>query len=167
MSPSLSLGRHRIAGLSVRPLSLSPEKLSSTANGELPTPAPTPNPSKLSGLKSLTLAASPPNLVSSPPSDGVLSNAPASHRRCVVAPPIITSSSAPLFRRGSTDNVSSGSADPFEAPKRRSSISYKSSFHGLPTPELTPTTQRRASMVADSDCTPPSSRRNEPRFPYT
>ncbi len=165
-SPTPSRTRHRPAGLSLRPLSLSPEKLLSTANGELPTPALTPSPSKLSGLKSLTLTTSSPNLISSPPSDGVLSGAPALHRRCVVAPPILTSSSAPFFRRRSTDNDSPGSSDPFEAPKRRSSISYKSSFHGLPTPELTPTTERRASIGSDSDYSRPSSVSNEQHFLY-
>ena len=104
-SPTPSRARHRPAGLSLRPLSLSPEKLLSTTNGELPTPAPTPNPSKLSGLKSLTLTSSPPNLISSPPSDGVLSSAPALHRRCADAPQIIISS--PSFRQRSTNNVSS------------------------------------------------------------
>ena len=164
-SPTPSRARHRPAGLSLRPLSLSPEKLLSTTNGELPTPAPTPNPSKLSGLKSLTLTASPPSLVSSPPSDGVLSGAPALHRRYVVGPSI-TTSSASLFRRRSTENVSSGSSDPFEAPRRRSSISYKSSFHGLPTPELTPTTERHTSIGSDSDFSRPSSVSNEQHFLY-
>ena len=98
-SPTPSRTRHRPAGLSLRPLSLSPEKLLSTANGELPTPALTPSPSKLSGLKSLTLTMSPPNLVSSPPSDGLLSDVPALHRRCAVAPPNITSSALPSRRR--------------------------------------------------------------------
>ena len=162
-SPTPSRARHRPAGLSLRPLSLSPEKLLSTTNSELPTPAPTPNPSKLSGLKSLTLTASPPNLITSPPSDSILTGATALHRRCVVAPSIITSS-ASLFRRRSTDNVSSGSSDPFEAPRRRSSISYKSSFHGLPTPELTPTTDHRTSIGSDSDCSRPSSVSNEQHF---
>src|SRR6266852_1522663 len=86
------------------PLSLSPKKLLST-NGELPTPAPTPDPSKLSGLS-------------------VLSSAPALHCHCADAPPIITSS-ASLFLQQSMDNVSSRSSDPFEAPKRRCSISHK------------------------------------------
>jgi hypothetical protein len=164
-SPTPSRVRHRPAGLSLRPLSLSPEKLLSTTNGELPTPAPTPNPSKLSGLKSLTLTMSPPTLVSSPPSDGLLSDVPTLHRRCAVAPPNITSSALPSRRR-STDNVSSGSSDPFEVPKRRSSISYKSSFHGLPTPELTPTTDHRASIGSDSDFSRPSSVSNEQHFLY-
>ena len=163
-SPTPSRARHRPAGLSLRPLSLSPEKLLSTTSGELPTPAPTPNPSKLSGLKSLTLTASPPTLISSPPtSDCVLSGATASHRR---APPTLASLSAPLCRRLSTDSISTGSSDPFEAPRRRSSISYKSSFHGLPTPELTPTTDFRASTGSESDCSRPSSVTNEQHFLY-
>jgi len=94
-SPTPSRARHHPAGLSLRPLSLSPEKLLSTTNNELPTPAPTPNPSKLSGLKSLTLTASPPSLISSPPSDGVLSGA-ALHRRCVVTRPFVASSTSLL-----------------------------------------------------------------------
>lgn len=166
-SPTPSRARHRPAGLSLRPLSLSPEKLLSTANGELPTPAPTPNPSKLSGLKSLTLTASPPTLISSPPtSDGVLSSATALHRRSGIAPPALASFSAPLCRRLSTDNISTGPSDPFEAPRRRSSISYKPSFHGLPTPELTPTTDFRASTGSESDFSRPSSVSNEQHFLY-
>ena len=166
-SPTPSRTRHRPAGLSLRPLSLSPEKLLSTTNGELPTPAPTPNPSKLSGLKSLTLTASPPNLTSPPSTlDGVLSNATALHRRSGITPPTLTTSPALVCRRLSMDNVSSASSDPFDAPRRRSSISYKSSFHGLPTPELTPTTDCRASMGSDSDYSRPSSVSNEQHFLY-
>jgi hypothetical protein len=72
------------------------------------------------------------------------------HRRSVVVPPTHAASSAPFFRRPSlTDSAYS---DPFEIPKKRSSISYKSSFHGLPTPELTPTSEHRASSgSSDSD----------------
>jgi hypothetical protein len=166
-SPTPSRTRHRPTGLSLRPLSLSPEKILSTTGGELPTPVPTPTPSKLSGLKSLTLTASPPNLISSPPTlDGALSNANALHQRSGITLPTIATSPAALCRRQSMDNVSSVSSDPFEAPRRRSSISYKSSFHGLPTPELTPTTDCRASTGSDSDFSRPSSVSNEQHFLY-
>ena len=165
-SPTPSRTRHRPTGLSLRPLSLSPEKILSTTSGELPTPAPTPNPSKLSGLKSLTLTASPPNLISSPPTlDGTLSSATAHHRSGVTLPTLAIAP-ASLCRRQSMDNVSSVSSDPFEAPRRRSSISYKPSFHGLPTPELTPTTECRASTGSESDCSRPSSVSNEQHFLY-
>jgi hypothetical protein len=49
-----------------------------------------------------------------------------------------------FFRRASViESTSSTSSDPFEVPRKRSSISYKSSFHGLPTSELRPTTEGR------------------------
>jgi hypothetical protein len=166
-SPTPTRARPRPAGLSLRPLSLSPEKLMSAPNSELPTPALTPSPSKPSGLKSLTLTSS-PNLVSSPPTlDSVLSNVTVLHRPSVVVPLTHATSSAPFFRRASmTESPSSGSSDPFELPKRRSSISYKPSFYGLPTPELTPTTDRRASTGSDSDWGRPSSITHEQHFLY-
>ncbi|KAI0296061.1 hypothetical protein B0F90DRAFT_1747672 [Multifurca ochricompacta] len=168
VTTSPSPARHRPAVLNLRPLSLSPDKLMSAANGELPTPAPTPTPSKPSGLKSLTLTTSPPLISSPPATDGVSLNATAANRRSVVVPPTHTSSSSPFFRRGSlTDSASSISWDPFEVPRKRSSISYKPSFHGLPTPELTPTTERRASTGSDSDWgRPPSLLSNEQHFLY-
>ncbi|KAI0253157.1 hypothetical protein BJV78DRAFT_245670 [Lactifluus subvellereus] len=166
-SPTPTRTRPRPACLNLRPLSLSPEKFMPAPNGELPTPAPTPAPSKPSGLKSLTLTSS-PNLISSPPtSDGVLSNVTALNRRPVVVPPTHPASFGPFLRRASlSDSASSGSLDPFELPRKRSSISYKSSFHGLPTPELTPTTDRRASTGSDSDWGRPSSITHEQHFLY-
>ena len=165
-SPTPTRTRPRPACLSLRPLSLSPEKFKSAPNGELSTPAPTSTPSKSSGLKSLTLTSS-PNVISSPPTlDGVLSDVSALHRRSVVVLPPHPAST-PFFRRPSlTDSASSGFSDPFELPKKRSSISYKSSFHGLPTPELTPTTDRRASTGSDSDWGRPSSITHEQHFLY-
>jgi hypothetical protein len=155
---SPSPARHRPAGLTLRPLSLSPDRL---VTGELPTPESAPTPTKLSGLKSLTLATS-PSLASSSP-DGVLSKATAAlHRRSVVVP---TSSSVPFFRRASlSESTSSTSSDPFEVPRKRSSISYKSSFHGLPTPELTPTTEGRPSMGSEAEWSRPLT--NEQHFLY-
>ncbi|KAH9962418.1 hypothetical protein BC827DRAFT_1267034 [Russula dissimulans] len=167
-SPTPTRSRQRPSGLSLRPLSLTPDKLLTTVNvnGELATPAPTPTPSKPSGLKSLTLITS-PSLVSSPPeSDGVLPSATTLPRRSMAVPPTHPTSSASFFRRSSlTDNIS-GPADPFEAPKKRSSISYKSSFHGLPTPELTPTADHRASTGSDNDWPQPTSVTNEQHFLY-
>ena len=152
--------RHRPAGLNLRPLSLSPDRLMSVT-GELPTPESAPTPTKLSGLKSLTLTTS-PSLVSSP--DGVLSKATALHRRSVVAP---TTSSPSFFRRASvSESISSTSSDPFEAPRKRSSISYKSSFHGLPTPELTPTTEGRPLIGSENEWGRSPSISNEQHFLY-
>ncbi|KAI0288234.1 hypothetical protein BC826DRAFT_1039345 [Russula brevipes] len=163
-SPTPTRVRHRPSGLSLRPLELSPDRLLSATNSELPTPAPTPTPSKPSGLKSLTLTTS-PSLISSPPApDAVSSSVTSLHRRSVVVPPTHAASSAPFFRRPSlTDSASS---DPFEVPKKRSSISYKPSFYGLPTPELTPTSEHRASTgSSDSDWSRPSIN-NEHHFLY-
>jgi len=159
-SPTPTRARPRPTGLNLRPLSLSPDRLLSGVNTELPTPAPTPTPSKPSGLKSLTLTIS-PSLVSSPPSDAIASSASSLHRRSIVVPPTHAVSSAQFFRRPSLTDQSS---DPFEAPRRRSSISYKPSNHGLPTPELTPTTERRASTGSDGEWGRPSSVSNEQHF---
>ncbi|KAI9455788.1 hypothetical protein BJY52DRAFT_1188205 [Lactarius psammicola] len=149
---SPSPARHRPTGLTLRPLSLSPDRLMSAP----------------SGLKSLTLAVS-PSLTSSPssPDNGVLSKATALHRRSIVAPPNHASSSVPFFRRTSlTESTSSISSDPFEVPRKRSSISYKSSFHGLPTPELTPTTEGRPSLGSETEWGRPPSLTNEQHFLY-
>ena len=56
-SPIPSHTHHHPTGLSLRPLSLSPEELLSTTNSELPTPVSIPlaNPFRLSGLKSAHL----------------------------------------------------------------------------------------------------------------
>ncbi|KAF8258392.1 hypothetical protein EI94DRAFT_1835061 [Lactarius quietus] len=161
---SPSPARHRPAGLNLRPLSLSPDRLMSAVTGELPTPKSAATPTKPSNLKSLTLATS-PSLISSPPSsDGVLSKATSLHRRSGVAH---GSSSAPFLRRASlTESTSSTSSDPFEAPRKRSSISYKSSFHGLPTPELTPTTECRPPIGSDIEWARHSSLTNEQHFLY-
>ncbi|KAI0313452.1 hypothetical protein OF83DRAFT_534701 [Amylostereum chailletii] len=144
--------RHRPMGLNLRKLSLTPDNVV-PVNGDLPTPAYTPSP-KVPGLKSLTLTASPNVSASAGVTPSFVT--PATRR-----PPLAISPGMPMmgpFRRSSltyhSDSVSSISSDGFEAPKKRSSISYKpshSSAHGLPTPEATPTSERRASLESDSD----------------
>jgi hypothetical protein len=162
---SPSPARHRPAGLHLRPLSLSPDRLLSAAAGELPTPESAATPTKPAGLKSLTLATSPSVISTCPASDGILSKATALHRRSVVPPH--ASASAPFFRRASlTESTSSTSSDPFEVPRKRSSISYKSSFHGLPTPELTPTTEGRPPIGSEIDWARHASLTNEQHFLY-
>ncbi|KAI9433308.1 hypothetical protein H4582DRAFT_2112897 [Lactarius indigo] len=92
-------------------------RLMSGVTGEqLPTPESAPTPTKPTGLKSLTLAASPSlTSPSSSPDSGVLSKATALHRRSVVVPPTHASSSVQFFRRASlTESTSSISSDPFE-----------------------------------------------------
>ncbi|KAH8996978.1 hypothetical protein EDB86DRAFT_3076906 [Lactarius hatsudake] len=143
---SPSPARHRPAGLTLRPLSLSPDRLMTTVTGEqLPTPDSAPTPTKPTGLKSLTLASSPSlTSPSSSPDGGVLSRATALHRRSVVVPPTHASSSA----------------------SKRSSISYKPSFQGLPTPELTPTTEGRPLIGSETEWGRPPSLTNEQHFLY-
>ena len=164
---SPSPARHRPAGLNLRPLSLSPDRLMSAAAAELPTPESAATPTKPAGLKSLTLTSSPSLISTSPASDGVLAKATALHRRSVIVPPTHPSSSAQFFRRASvTESTSSTSSDPFDVPRKRSSISYKSSFHGLPTPELTPTTEGRPLIGSDIDWARHPSLTNEQQFLY-
>ncbi|THH21053.1 hypothetical protein EW146_g428 [Bondarzewia mesenterica] len=159
ITPSLPSARHRPVGLNLRPLSLTPETLISAVNGDLPTPSYTPS-SRSSGLKSLTLSSSPS--LSSPPSmnDFTIANvSTTAMRRQSLILPTITGPSSSFFRRSSfrTDSLSSiSSVEGPEPPKRRSSIGYKPSFHthvvaGLPTPDLTPTSDRRASSDSESD----------------
>ncbi|KAI0069164.1 hypothetical protein BV25DRAFT_1791191 [Artomyces pyxidatus] len=157
-----SPGRHRPLGLNLRPLSLVSSPLAAAVQGDLPTPTPTPSP-KPSGLKSLTLASS-PSLISSPSlNDNFATNTSttAMRRQSIIVPPIAVAPSTALSRRSSlsarTDSLSSVSSDGQDLPKRRSSISYKPSSHalqyvnGLPTPELTPTTEHRNSTSSESD----------------
>ncbi|KAI0052568.1 hypothetical protein FA95DRAFT_1601614 [Auriscalpium vulgare] len=149
-----SPARHRPTGLTLRPLALTPE--ATAVASDLPTPSYSPSP-KVSGLKSLTLASS-PGLVASPSVTESPVATIAMRRQSMVLPPVTAPSTA-LFRRSSlssrADSLSSVSTDSLEQPKRRSSISYKPSVpqyvHGLPTPELTPTTERRTSLDSESD----------------
>jgi hypothetical protein len=159
---SPSPARHRPAGLHLCPFLLSPDRLMSAAAGELPTPESAATPTKPPGLMSLTLATSPSVISTSPASDGILSKGTDLHRRSVV--PSHASASATFFRRASlTERTSS---DPFEVPRKRSSISYKTSFHGLPTPELTRTTEGRPPIGSEIDWARHPSLTSEQHFRY-
>ena len=175
-TPSPSPARHRPMGLSLRPLSLTPESLISAVNGDLPTPSYTPSP-KPSGLKSLTLSSS-PSLHSLPSmNENTITNisTTVTRRQSLTSSPIAGPSTT-FSRRSSlnfrTDSLSSMSS--VEAPeplKRRSSIGYKPSLHthivaGLPTPDLTPTSDRRASTDSESDWVPRPLSGNEHQFLY-
>jgi hypothetical protein len=131
--------RPRPANLSLRPLSLTPDNLISTTHG-LPTPSLTPSPRP--GLKSFSLTPSFPTPIDE--------STNALNRQSLVLTP------SPVPRRPSL-NIRCESGSPLppaslgnDKPRRRSSISYKSSstssVSGLPTPEMTPTsTERRLS----------------------
>jgi len=138
--------RPRPAKLSLRPLSLTPDNLASKFHG-LPTP-----PSTGSSLNSLSPAPSvKPFLSMHSSDDSATMNA---------MKPILTPSPTPSLCRSSLSSLcETPSPLSFEEhlPKRRSSISYKNShpvlrqsITGLPTPDLTPTSDRRYSGFSSS-----------------
>ncbi|TFY82524.1 hypothetical protein EWM64_g1490 [Hericium alpestre] len=181
VTPLPSPPRHRPAGLNLRPLSLTPQSIVTTVDLDgLPTPDLTPSPSKSSGLRSLTLGSS-PSLISSPsPStattettESATSSSTAASRRRSFILPSVGLPNVNAFRRSSLnlrrDSVSSISSETAEN-KRRSSICYKpsrnSASYGLPTPDLTPTTDRRISFSSDSEWDGDRSFPSEQQFLY-
>lgn len=120
--------RQRPATLHLRPLSLTPDTVGSTG---LPTPSLTPSPR--AGLRTLSL---------NPAQAADDSNAPDAKRDAASRRPMLN------LNMDSATDASSNCAD--RKPTRRSSISYRrSSSHssfGLPTPEMTPTFNRRCSV---------------------
>jgi hypothetical protein len=152
--------RPRPASLTLRPLSLTPEVVSTAVHG-LPTPSPTPG--ARSGLRSLSLV---PN--DEKRSSAVLNeSSPSPNPR---ARPVLN---LQISTERST-STGSGNEPPFRpVPTRRSSISYKSSSltsaAGLPTPEMTPTfTERRFShnsLGSNASASAMSSTSDEDFFP--
>ncbi|KAL4241380.1 hypothetical protein ABKN59_000100 [Abortiporus biennis] len=154
-TPSPAPTRHRPATLNLRPLSLHAGNILS--QGDLPTPdsaSPSPLVSNTRpGLKSLTL----------PATHGVepveeVSSVARKRRSLMILP---NNSPTPLTRRPSLNIAADVPTPPSSC--RRSSISYYSSSdsislnHGLPTPEMTPTADRRTSTSStDSSLSRPS-----------
>jgi hypothetical protein len=137
-------GRPRPAGLNLRPLSLSPGTL--VFNPDLPSPANSPSPRLPPGLKTLTLGSSPSSAASMNKCYPVAQTSP------IPAPAFGPTRRSSLTYR--PDSMSSCSSD--DMPRKRSSISYKpqlatSNLFGLPTPEATPTSERRCSIDSDAD----------------
>ncbi|EPQ59503.1 hypothetical protein GLOTRDRAFT_136359 [Gloeophyllum trabeum ATCC 11539] len=139
ITPSPAPARHRPVGLSLRPLSLTPDAVVSYTSGNLPTPVSTP---RSTGLKSLTLA----NPALSEGKDNQSTHDPTSASKC-------NSLNSDVERRRSMS--------PATVLARRSSISYISSDSprcaaaSLPTPEMTPTSTssryRYSASSTDSD----------------
>ncbi|KAI0786458.1 hypothetical protein C8Q75DRAFT_867195 [Abortiporus biennis] len=160
-TPSPAPTRHRPATLNLRPLSLHAGNILS--QGDLPTPdsaSPSPLVSNTRpGLKSLTL----------PATHGVepveeVSSVARKRRSLMILP---NNSPTPLTRRPSLNIAADVPTPPSSC--RRSSISYYSSSdsislnHGLPTPEMTPTADRRTSTSStDSSLSRTSSRGSRP-----
>ncbi|KAF7792101.1 hypothetical protein EIP86_003131 [Pleurotus ostreatoroseus] len=147
--------RHRPVGLQLRPLSLAPGSVVQASNGDLPSPLPTPSPRPRPGLKSLTLATSSSSDLSSSDSTDFGSSW---KRQSLIftASPVST---APVRR----SSLSEGPPPTVVPPNRRSSISYVSSdasyaATGLPTPEMTPTSDRRYSIDSSASGSSRSSR---------
>ncbi|KAJ3524627.1 hypothetical protein NM688_g8530 [Phlebia brevispora] len=141
-TPSAAPVRHRPVGLHLRPLSLAPGSVVQATNGDLPTPLPTPSPRPRPALKSLTLATSSSTDSCSGDSMDSIHGAAWKWQSLV-----LTTAPTPnvIARRPS---LSEG--PPPVQTNRRSSISYipsnaSYSVTGLPTPEMTPTSDRRYS----------------------
>ncbi|CAL1702073.1 unnamed protein product [Somion occarium] len=160
-TPSPAPVRHRPASLNLKPLALASSQ--ALSYGDLPTPSPSPN--VRSGLRSLTLTTNPD------PSEETVQFGSSNRKRHSMMVTSTTSASATLARRPSL-NISSDvqSTVPSSTPIRRTSISYHSSSDsgplmnfGLPTPDMTPISEKRySSSSMDSDYSRASSRGSRP-----
>ncbi|KZT26910.1 hypothetical protein NEOLEDRAFT_1168426 [Neolentinus lepideus HHB14362 ss-1] len=142
-TPSPTPARQRPTGLSLRPLSLTPETVVSFTSGNLPTPVQTP---RSIGLKSLTLTSSPSPVLGDEKENQNAEPTSASRRMSL-----------------NMDSERRRSTSPAEILQRRSSISYicssdspRGSAGCLPTPEMTPTSTtsgryRYSTSSTDSD----------------
>jgi len=149
--------RHRPVGLNLRPLSLTKENVLDL--GSLQTP---PSPNMRPGLKSLTLASPPNSRVLSMNSDtnDSLTTTDIPRRQSFTissARSSVSPSKRPSLNLNcETNSRSSFSYTDIEYPKRRATVSHRSSTDvasgqfALPTPELTPTLQRHRSASTNS-----------------
>lgn len=138
--------RHRPATLNLRPLSLAANH---GTIRELPTPEPSPSYRPRPGLRALTLSPSLTTESAQAPKAAEVAQA----KRHTMS--ISSSGSFTLARRQSLNRATKENAPPHTS--RRSSISYFSSqdpspspVTGLPTPEMTPTSDRRYSASSES-----------------
>lgn len=149
--------RHRPASLNLRPLSLVSASTLLISNTDLPTPSPSPNAiNARAGLRALTLGGMPiPELTDAK-----------SKRQSAIFNPAPTATAPRLVPL----NTSVIQVPPPTVSKvaRRSSLSYFAGSpdipsHGLPTPEMTPVSDRRYSAAStDSDLSQRSSRGSRP-----
>lgn len=155
------VARHRPASLNLKPLALATSQTASY--GDLPTPS--PSPSVRPGLRSLTLAPT------SDAKEDVPKAGSANRKRHSMMVMSSTPSSAPVARRPSLNILpESQVAAPVSAPVKRSSISYHASSDsgfannfGIPTPEMTPISEKHYSISSsDSDISRNSSRGSRP-----
>lgn len=161
ITPSLAItkatpAKPRPSNLNLRPLSLTPDTISSVVPC-LPSPSPTPSPR--GGLRSLSLT--PASSV-----DDILNSGSKKQSRrtsLIISPtPSNQASRKPILNLALDQIERSKSLDEERKPSKRSSISYKRSSQnsvtmmnmaGLPTPEMTPTFGRRYSKDSISNST--------------
>jgi hypothetical protein len=134
---AVAQARPRPASLNLRPLSLTADALITAPTG-LPTPTLTPGPRP--GLRNLTLTSSTPQSATT-----------TVNKRKSITSPLVS---------GGMQSIAPPSSTPCEVtsqPKHRSSISYKrssesnSTLFGLPTPEMTPVSDRHRSLSSSED----------------
>ncbi|GJE84772.1 hypothetical protein PsYK624_008480 [Phanerochaete sordida] len=157
--PTFPSTRPRPTALNLRPLSLASAHALSVTN-ELPTPEPSPGARPRPGLRALTLS---PSLSSDSLTTSDSENPAVMKRHSM----IVSTSPSPSFlppRRQSLSNAVDRSRPQL---LRRGSISYVSSsdsvsFHnpGLPTPEMTPTSEQRYSLSSEISSSSSSASRN-------
>lgn len=138
--------RHRPTSLNLRPLSLAASH-GQPSICDLPTPEPSPGARPRPALRALTLSPS-FSVDSAKDQEG------ASQKRHSM---IVSSSTSSSFSFARRQSLNGSSFDGAARPVRRSSISYVSSsdpspspITGLPTPEMTPTSDRRYSNSSES-----------------
>ncbi|CCM04026.1 uncharacterized protein FIBRA_06183 [Fibroporia radiculosa] len=144
-SHSPAPSRRRPATLNLRPLSLVSASVIQATNNDLPTPVLTPSPSARPGLRSLTLGNT------------------ANRRQSLITTPSPSPLSSTSAHRPSLNLEQQTPPQQQSFLSRRSSISYvcsadtpPQSVIGLPTPEMTPTTERTAIEPLDQALPNPS-----------
>ena len=156
--PTFPPARLRPTGLILRPLSLASTHVQ-LGNNDLPTPEPSPGVRPRPGLRVLTLS---PSLSS----DGTMSSSAyesssASKRHSMAVSSSASASFVPPRRQSLSGILENGRP----RVSRRGSITYVSSTDsvlypnsGLPTPEMTPTSDTRYSLSSESSCSSQGSR---------
>ncbi|KII95962.1 hypothetical protein PLICRDRAFT_234247 [Plicaturopsis crispa FD-325 SS-3] len=148
-----SSARPRPSSLNLRPLSLTPDSHIFSGLGGLPTPTHTPSP-RTAGLKSLALAASPQTAAT----NAMISSTLGMNRQSLAQHP--SQHVAPARRPSLHLDFESPTPASIRGikSKRPSSIQYRSSTDstyysqaGLPTPEMTPTSERHLSLSSSDD----------------
>lgn len=141
--------RHRPTNLNLRPLSLTSTLAQPTV--DLPTPSPSPSGRPRPGLRVLTLSPSLSSESSEPSAvDAKVATNARKRQSLMITPSTSSTSSTSSWSFNRRASINGG------VPSKRNSIPYvsskdQSSFPntGLPTPDMTPTSERRYSISSD------------------